>query len=150
MNVCPQPMKETRPADHVISAFLSYRRVSHEDLITGMSSVRPLVRARQELMWLLRDLTFLTPTQIGQLLGGRDESTIRHGIDKVSDQIASDETFRREMLNQRRLILSAKPGAGLTPDLCLTAVRSVLTDAELSDTEARTAALQLMEARHGI
>lgn len=149
MNIMPQPMKETRPAEAVVATYLALRQTSAEELIEGRSAARALSRARQELMWLLRDLTHLSPVAIGQHLGGRDEATVRHGIDRICDLIAEDEGYRRQLLAVRRAILERPPGVGMTPDLCLTAVRSVLANVELSDAEARTAALQLMETGRG-
>lgn len=149
MNMMPPPMKETRPAEAIVTAYLALRQTSAEELIADRSAARALSRARQELMWLLRDLTHLSPGAIGQHLGGRDEATVRHGIDRICDLLAEDESYRRQLLAVRRAILNGAPSHGMTPDLCLAAVRSVLSDLALSDAEARTAALQLMEARHG-
>lgn len=149
MNMLPQPMKETRPAEEVVAAYLALRQTSAEELIEGRSAARALSRARQELMWLLRDLTHLSPVAIGQQLGGRDEATVRHGIDRICDLIAEDESYRRQLLAVRRAILDRPRGRGMPPDLCLTAVRSVLANDALTDADARKAALQLMEARHG-
>ncbi|NEX47630.1 helix-turn-helix domain-containing protein [Pseudotabrizicola algicola] len=144
----PPSMKETRPAQEVIDAFLSLRQASADLIITSRISIRPVVRVRHELMWLLRDLTHLTLSGIGQLVGGRDETTVRYGIDQVSDRIAQDDGYRREVQYLRRSILTGA-SSGMMPDLCLTAVRSVLANGDLSDAEARKAALQLTEARHG-
>lgn len=142
----PPPLKETRPAEAVIAAFLSLRRASAEDVLQSGHGVRAIVRVRHELMWLLRDLTHLSLAEIGLALGGRDATTVRHGIDQISDRIARDDGYRREMLFARAVILRG-PTSGMTPDLCLTAIRSVLSDGGLTDAEARTAALQLMGER---
>ena len=143
----PPPLKATRPADEVIAAFVALRGTTLETLLSR-SSHRTLTRARHELMWLLRDLTHLSLAEIGELLGGRDATTVRHGIDQATDRIAQDEAAREIMLRLRSCILQPKR-EGLPPDLCLSAVRSVLADSDLTDAEARTAALQLMGARHG-
>jgi hypothetical protein len=154
MNMMPPPMKETRPAAEVVDAFLTLRRASAEDVIQSRAATRAVARARHELMWFLRDLTHLSLAEIGHVMGGRDATTVRHGIDQVSDRIAKDEGFRREMLFARAIILRGMTDvpahvARLTPDLCMVAVRSVLTDDSLTDAEARRAALQLMGPRHG-
>lgn len=148
MTIMPAPMKDTRDADDVIRVFLSLRNATTNLIIDSRTMVRPVARVRHELMWLLRDLTHLTLAEIGKLVGGRDETTVRHGIEQVADRIAQDDHYRREMLFARAVILKG-PQPRLTPDLCLTAVRAVLTDGDLTDAEARTAALQLMEARNG-
>ncbi|QYK42838.1 MAG: hypothetical protein KF887_06980 [Paracoccaceae bacterium] len=148
MNMMPPPLKETRPAAEVVEAFLSLRHASAEEVIQSRAATRAVVQARHELMWFLRDLTHLSLAEIGQVVGGRDAKTVRHGIDQISDRIASDEGYRREMLFARAVILRGAEQV-MTPDLCLTAVRAVLADAGLSDADARQAALQLMGPRHG-
>lgn len=149
MNIMPQPLKAVRKPDHIIAVYLSLRCTTADELIHDRNKGAALSRARQELMWLLRDLTHLTLAEIGQHVGGRDETTVRHGIDRVSDLIASDGGYRQQLQAVRRAIFEAKAGAGMTPDLCLTAVRSVLANDALTDADARKAALQLMETRHG-
>ena len=148
MTIMPAPLKETRPAEEVVRVFLNLRNVSADQVITSRTMIRPIARVRHELMWLLRDLTFMTLEEIGQALGGRDLTTVKHGVEAVADRIAEDDGYRREMLFARAVILRG-PTPGLTPDLCLTAVQAVLTNGDLSDAEARKAALQLMEARRG-
>lgn len=145
----PTPMKETRPADEVIETYLSLRHISREQVILSPSSIAPLARARHELMWLLRDLTYLTLPQIGVCIGGRDPTTVKHGIERVADRIASDDHFRRDMQFLRTKILQITGAKSLPLDLCLTAVRSILSNGGLSDAEARRAAVQMIEARHG-
>ena len=143
------PMKETRPAEAVIAAFLTLRCVSREDVILSKSTIAPLARARHELMWLLRDLTHMTFMDIGVVIGGRDTTTVKHGVDRVSDRLAESDNFRRELLFVRTNILEVTSTKGMPPDLCLTAVRSILTNGALSDAEARVAAMQMIEVRHG-
>lgn len=148
MTLMPAPMKETRDPQEVITAFLSLRHAASNLIIESRTTIRPVARVRHELMWLLRDLTHLTLAEIGQAIGGRDETTVRYGIDQVADRIAADDDYRREMLFARAVVLKG-PQSRMTPDLCLTAVRSVLTNGDLTDAEARSAALQLMGAQNG-
>ena len=140
----PPPLKETRPVWEVVDAFLTMRGASQEDVFSAVQA-RPIVRVRHELMWLLRDLTHLSLADIGQAMRGRDATTVRHGIEQIADRIAQDDEYRRQMLSARDQILRKR--APVAPQLCLKAVQSVLTNSELSDAEARAAALQLMVAR---
>ncbi|MCR5272487.1 MAG: chromosomal replication initiator protein DnaA [Lachnospiraceae bacterium] len=52
------------------------------------------VRARQVAMYLCKQMTDIPLDSIGQLLGGRDHSTILHGINKMSDELETNETTR--------------------------------------------------------
>jgi len=64
--------------------------------LEGKSRTQPLARARQVSMYLCRELTDLSLPRIGQLLGGRDHTTVLHGIKKVRDLMQSDkELFDR-------------------------------------------------------
>jgi chromosomal replication initiator protein len=49
-------------------------------------------------MFLIRQETDASLPQIGQILGGRDHTTIMHGCDRISGQIETDERLRRDWL----------------------------------------------------
>lgn len=51
---------------------------------------RVLSSARQEAMWLARELTLLSTSSIGRLIGRRDHTTILHGIAVVTARRAAD------------------------------------------------------------
>ncbi len=65
-----------------------------------------LVRARQVAMWLAYRLTDKSYMMIGRALGGRDHTTILHGVRRVDELRAVDSAFC-EMTN--RLLNSLKP-----------------------------------------
>ena len=56
---------------------------------------------RQIAMYLLREDAGLSLPQIGELLGGRDHTTVKYGYEKIADQIESDEHLRREVMQVR-------------------------------------------------
>lgn len=147
MSMMPPPLKETLPPKDIITTFLSFRQASGEDVILARITTRPVVRVRHELMWLMRDLTYLSLVDIGRWIGGRDATTVQNGIDQITDRIAADPEYRREMLFQRTNILRLAR-SGMTPELRQTAARGVLADATLADAEARKAALQLLGGDH--
>jgi chromosomal replication initiator protein len=49
-------------------------------------------------MYLVREEIGTSLPQIGELLGGRDHTTIIHGCDKIAAQIEADEALRRDWL----------------------------------------------------
>ena len=51
--------------------------------IKGIKRDASLVRARQVAMFLLKKEVHLTFSEIGNILGGRDHTTIMHGVDKI-------------------------------------------------------------------
>jgi chromosomal replication initiator protein len=50
-------------------------------------------------MYILREETDASLPQIGDLLGGRDHTTVMYAHDKISEQIEADDTRRREILS---------------------------------------------------
>ncbi len=62
------------------------------DEITGPSRRQPLVMTRQVAMYLCRELTDLSLPKIGELFGGRDHTTVIHGIEKVRKVMQSDRS----------------------------------------------------------
>lgn len=64
----------------------------HGVLMSDMRSVRrgrPLVAARHEAMWRMRNETSMSLPEIGRRLGGRDHTTVLHGIRKHEARIAN-------------------------------------------------------------
>lgn len=74
----------------VISVVCRYFKMTAADL-TSSSRKAGLVYARQVLMYLLRNELALPLEQIGLLLGGRDHSTVIHGIAKIDEFLKSPE-----------------------------------------------------------
>ncbi len=62
--------------------------------LTGPQRSRPIVVPRQILMYLLRTELKLPLMDIGQLLGGRDHTTIMHGVDKITNLLPGSEDLR--------------------------------------------------------
>jgi chromosomal replication initiator protein len=52
-------------------------------------------------MYLLRDELGLSLVEIGQRLGGRDHTTVLHGIEKIEQQLRQDEQLRGDILAVR-------------------------------------------------
>ena len=50
--------------------------------------------ARQIVMYLCRQMTDASLQRIGDLLGGRDHSTVNHGVDKIARDVEKDEALR--------------------------------------------------------
>jgi chromosomal replication initiator protein len=58
--------------------------------IKGDKRTRAIVQARHIVMYLTRELTDLSLPKIGERLGGRDHSTVMHGVDKVTRLLGED------------------------------------------------------------
>jgi chromosomal replication initiator protein len=66
----------------IMKCVAEFYGTSIEDM-TGYRRSRPFVRPRHIAMWLARHLTTLSLPQIGRAFGGRDHTTVLHGVRKV-------------------------------------------------------------------
>lgn len=73
--------------------------------ITGKKRTQNLVSPRQMAMYLLRQDIGLNLQSIGQLLGGRDHTTVMHGIEKVSKLAQTDDQTRSTLTALRQSFL---------------------------------------------
>lgn len=83
--------------EQVINAVCEYYRISVEDL-KGRGRNKEVVTPRQMTMYLLREATGASLPQIGDILGGRDHTTVMYSVDKIAQEIEQDDQRRREML----------------------------------------------------
>lgn len=78
----------------VISAVCSYFNVSSKDL-TGPKRQKELVLSRHFTMFILSEELGMTVEKIGQVLGGRDHTTVMHGRDKIKELLVRDSEMQR-------------------------------------------------------
>ncbi len=83
--------------ERIVKEVAQHFKLSEAQLI-GRGRARVVSIPRQLAMFLIREETDASLPQIGQILGGRDHSTILHGCDKISSQIETDEHLRRDWL----------------------------------------------------
>ncbi len=69
--------------------------------LQGRGRSRNIVVPRQVAMYLLREETDSSLVDIGQLLGGRDHTTVMYGYDKIAVDITSDGRLRQEVMALR-------------------------------------------------
>ncbi len=100
------PTQSAQPTQ-VIEAVCRFYEIRREDLVNRRRN-REIVVPRQMAMYLLREETGLSLSQIGSELGGRDHTTVLHACDKVTEQIEEDEQMRRELLAIREALYHGK------------------------------------------
>ena len=66
--------------------------VSIADLKGGKRNAE-IVFPRQIAMYLIRNMTEASLKAVGVILGGKDHSTIKHGIEKIENELQADETL---------------------------------------------------------
>jgi chromosomal replication initiator protein len=66
--------------------------------LKGPKRDRPLARPRQVFMYLCRTELGLTLDDIGGVLGGRDHTTIMHGVDTITQELSTNERLREAIV----------------------------------------------------
>lgn len=89
--------------EQVVSAVASFYKLD-EGILIQRGRTKEVAAARQMAMFLAREETNASLPQIGEVLGGRDHSTVLHGWEKISSQIEHDDKLRREMLSIREVL----------------------------------------------
>jgi chromosomal replication initiator protein len=89
--------------DRIIGEVLKHFRVSITEL-RGRGRSKEIVLPRQVAMYVLREDTGSSLVEIGQLLGGRDHSTVMHGIDKIEKTLETDTALRQHVSTIREAL----------------------------------------------
>lgn len=83
--------------DEIIKEVCSYYNLK-PTIVRGPKRSAPLVRARQIIMYLLKQELGLTFVEIGNLLGGRDHTTVIYGVEKVENLLSSKANVSFEIV----------------------------------------------------
>jgi chromosomal replication initiator protein len=94
------PQRKPCSPDGVVRIVALHFNLTPEEL-TGRGRSQPVAHARHVAMYLLRAENGLSYPRIGRVLGGRDHSTIRHGVTKMEKDIAEDNGLRAEIARLR-------------------------------------------------
>ncbi len=82
-----------------------YFNIRLSDML-GPKRTRTIARPRQVAMFLSKELTSRSLPEIGRRFGGRDHTTILHGVRKVEEMRASDSQLNEDIELLRRLLAS--------------------------------------------
>lgn len=157
--------------EHVTAAVCAFFKVSFAQ-VASQSQVRETTAVRHELMCMLREFTQLSAQKIGVLVGGRDHKSVLHAIGRVSARAVLDPSYGDHVEQLRRFVLAYDEApAGhdalerarrcMSPDspldraevsalgISLLAAVSILGSRELTDAEARLAALTVLTRTGG-
>jgi chromosomal replication initiator protein len=91
--------------NQILKAVSNYYSVKTSD-IKGSRRTKELVIPRQVAMYLIKELTGTSYVTIGELLGGRDHTTIMHGVSKVEQEIVQIAKTRQDVANVKQIISS--------------------------------------------
>ncbi len=100
------PQKRNIPSDKILDAVAEYEGVEIKDLI-GQNRSAKIARPRQIAMYLLREINETSLPQIGELLGGRDHTTVLYAIRKVAEDEKLKSRARKisDMLSKRTAVM---------------------------------------------
>ena len=101
--------RRTVTRDEVIAAVLGHFGVGRRDL-SGRSRTKDIVLPRQVAMYLLRAETDASLLEIGGELGGRDHTTVLHGIRQIERSVGNDPGLRSQILAIRESLVAERAG----------------------------------------
>ena len=94
------PHRNTLEIDQVVAAVASVFGITAEELV-GRGRSREVALPRQVAMYLMREEVNASLPQIGEMLGGRDHTTVMYACEKVADMIERDDRLRRQVIQIR-------------------------------------------------
>jgi chromosomal replication initiator protein len=89
--------------DEIIEAICQFYNIKQTQL-KGVKRDASLVQPRHVCMYLLREIG-LTNTEIGNLLGGRDHTTVMHGVEKVGKLIVGESRVKEDIVFIKKKII---------------------------------------------
>ncbi len=101
-DLLPQTEAEIPPA-LILEETARYFGLGVDDLVSPSRS-RPLTTARHVAMYLLRECTAMSYVRIGELFGGRDHTTVLHGVTKIDKNMRDREPIYRHVQDLSRII----------------------------------------------
>ncbi len=92
----------------ILDTVARFYSVAEKDL-RGKGRTKEIVLPRQVAMYVMREETDRSLADIGQSLGGRDHTTVLHGIDKMVGEIERNTDRRQEILAIREMLYAEAP-----------------------------------------
>ncbi len=99
----PEEQEDVTP-DKIVNAICAYFKQSREDLI-GKGKKADVVKARQICAYLLCEMLSLPLVSIGNILGGRDHTTIMYARDKMEKLASLNDRIAKEIDDIKNIVL---------------------------------------------
>ena len=100
--ITPDEKKKITP-DSIISEVAHYFGITEDD-IKGSKRSSKIAYPRQIAMYLIKEMTNSTLKQIGEIMGGKDHTTVIYGINKIEDSIKEEEKCRETIQTLKKNI----------------------------------------------
>ena len=98
--IMPGAERKAVTPESLIKQVAEYYQVTEADM-TSQRRNREVAKARQVAMFLIREMTQLSTTRIGELFGGRDHSTVMYACEKVAEMEGSDPKIKDDLTRLR-------------------------------------------------
>lgn len=87
----------------VLQKTAEYYEISYND-ITGVKRSREIVVPRQVAMFIMREELDMSYPRIAKSLGGKDHTTIMHGVKKIKTQVANDSILSKDIQSIKDMV----------------------------------------------
>jgi chromosomal replication initiator protein len=95
------PQRSDIPPQKIVELVAKEWQTTVEALM-GRDRSQKIVQPRQVAMYLLRKETDASLPQIGEVLGGRDHTTVMHSIDKITNDIETKADLRKRVVSVKQ------------------------------------------------
>lgn len=103
--IYPDITKEITPSS-IINTVSQYFNIDPQDIVSRKRNSE-LVQARQIVMYLCRDLTEASLSEIAKILGKKDHTTVIHGVNKISDEVKDNVDIKNKIDTIKKKIVSS-------------------------------------------
>ncbi len=90
-------------SEQVLETVASYYSI-RKPVLKGPQRSRTIVRPRQIVMYLCKTRLGSTHDDIGSILGGRDHTTVMHGVDIITQELSTNEKLRGDVEGITKLL----------------------------------------------
>jgi chromosomal replication initiator protein len=95
------PQRQTILPDRIVELVAHEWKTTTEALL-GRDRSQRIAEPRQVAMYLMRKETDASLPQIGEVLGGRDHTTVMYAIDKIANQLETKAELRKRVINVKQ------------------------------------------------
>jgi chromosomal replication initiator protein len=95
------PQRQSVPPERIVELVAREWKTTAEALL-GRDRSQKVAEPRQVAMYLMRKETDASLPQIGEVLGGRDHTTVMYAIHKIANQIETRAELRKRVINVKQ------------------------------------------------
>lgn len=102
--ITPAEKKVITP-DMIINEVASYFKITSDDILGNKRSGK-IVYPRQVAMYLIREMTNTKLKGIGDLIGGKDHTTVMYSVQKIEDSVKTDPVVEADINNIKNALMA--------------------------------------------